>query len=166
MYTREALLDMNRRVHWNARDIIAWLGTLGAALLLREVPGFSYPTLRGQVHHALGAQEYWLGVVEGRSDYEEHEERYVSAADLEAYRQHCEQLVVRVIEERSDQRLNAPVAMTLFNGSTHDLSPAHVILRTLTHWYQHQGEIMSMLRLLDVRKPEGSDFPIRPRLPA
>jgi len=42
-----------------------------------------------------------------------------------------------------------------------DLMPAHVVLRTQTHAFQHQGQIAAMARLLGRPILPGLDFPIR-----
>jgi uncharacterized damage-inducible protein DinB len=49
--------------------------------------------------------------------------------------------------------------MLTWGDRTRELTPAHVFMRTLTHIYQHQGQIVAMCRLLG--KPVGGlDYPI------
>jgi hypothetical protein len=50
--------------------------------------------------------------------------------------------------------------VTTYGGRELDVVPAHVLLRTQTHAYQHQGEIASMSRLLGQPFPAGLDFPL------
>ncbi|MDD5720155.1 MAG: DinB family protein [Candidatus Krumholzibacteria bacterium] len=55
--------------------------------------------------------------------------------------------------------LNTARPMLTWGGRTKVLIPAHVVLRTQTHLYHHQGQVTAMCRLLG--KPcQGLDYPI------
>jgi len=55
MYTPEALLDLQERTHRNLAALLDHCRELDAEQLNRELPGFGYPTVRLQLHHAIGA---------------------------------------------------------------------------------------------------------------
>jgi len=56
--------------------------------------------------------------------------------------------------------LNTRRKMATWGGKELELVPAHVILRTQTHIFQHQGQVAAMCRLLGRPIPTGLDFPL------
>ena len=65
MLTGEALLSVHRRAHRNLADLLAHCRTLPVGEPDRPLEGFGYPSVRLQLHHAIGAEEYWVGVLNG-----------------------------------------------------------------------------------------------------
>ena len=127
MHTAEALLDLHERAHSSLQRLLAHCRQLSVEELDRELAGFGYPSVRLQLHHVIGGEEYWIGVLEG------------TVESLEAYR--------RRVFSATDKHLRA--------------ASAHVFMRTLTHIYHHQGQIVAMCRLLG--KPAAAmDYPIAP----
>jgi len=127
MHTAEALLDLHERAHSSLQRLLAHCRQLSVEELDRELAGFGYPSVRLQLHHVIGGEEYWIGVLEG------------TVESLEAYR--------RRVFSATEKYLRA--------------ASAHVFMRTLTHIYHHQGQIVAMCRLLG--KPAAAmDYPIAP----
>lgn len=127
----------------------------------REVEGFGYPTMRLQIHHIISAQKYWLSVVLDRMNADEDDAAYQTIAELESFR-------VAVIEETetylrgaSDEELVTRREMLVWGGSRRALVPAHVILRTQTHIFQHMGQIVAMCKLLGRPAPAELDFSLQ-----
>jgi uncharacterized damage-inducible protein DinB len=60
--------------------------------------------------------------------------------------------------EFGPEELNSPRTMKTWRDEV-SLRPAHVVLRTQTHIFQHQGQVTAMCRLLG-RPLSGIDFPI------
>ncbi|RPJ41675.1 MAG: hypothetical protein EHM19_11420, partial [Candidatus Latescibacterota bacterium] len=87
MHTRESLLDIHERAHRNLAALLAHCRGLDPGAIDREWPGFGYPTVRLQLHHAIGAEKYWIGVLEGRIDADDDSPDYPTVASLEAYRE-------------------------------------------------------------------------------
>jgi uncharacterized damage-inducible protein DinB len=126
MHTAEALLGLHERAHGSLQRLLAHCRQLSAEELDRELAGFGYPSVRLQLHHVIGGEEYWIGVLEG------------TVGSLEAYR--------RRVFSATEKYLRA--------------ASAHVFMRTLTHIYHHQGQIVAMCRL---GKPTAAmDYPIAP----
>jgi len=126
----------------------------------RELEGFGYATVRQQLHHAIGAERYWITVVRGCMDAGEDEADAVSVDVLESFRQSVGEATREYLRETSDEELNAPRKMTTWGGHEKMLAPAHVILRTQTHLFHHMGQLTAMCRLLGHPIPPGMDFPI------
>jgi len=160
MFTQQALLDIHERCHHSLKRYLDHCRGLSDEQLDRELGGFGYATVRQQLHHAIGAERYWISVARGRMDASEDEADAASIDALESFRQSVYQATRAYLHETSDGDLNAPIKMTMWGGHEKLLVPAHVILRTQTHLFHHLGQVAAMCRLLEHRIPPGMDFPI------
>lgn len=159
MYTPAALLDLHERAHRSLRKLIAHCGQLDQEGLNRDLDGFGFPSVRLQLHHVIGAEEYWMGVLRGRFEVDENDGAYPTVETLEAYRSAVCETTDRYLAAASTDELNTARSMTTWGNKERVLVPAHVFLRTSTHIYHHQGQIVAMCRLLG-KPAEGMDFPI------
>jgi len=159
MHSSEALLDIHERTHRNLESLLVQCGALTSDEIDREMPGFGYPTVRLQLHHAVCAQRYWLGVLQGRIDVDDDAPDYPTIDSLEALRQRVFAATEAYLRAASNEELNTARPMMTWQGRERTLVPAQVILRTQMHLYHHQGQVVAMCRLMG--KPcEGLDFPI------
>jgi uncharacterized damage-inducible protein DinB len=161
MYTPEAILDIHERAHRNLTALLVHCRDLSADELNRELAGFGYPTVRLQLHHAIGAQKYWIGVLEGRIDADDDDPDYPTIASLETYREQVFATVDAHLRAATVEELNATRPMMTWRKREQMLTPALVILRTVMHLYHHQGQVVAMCRLMG--KPcagTGLDFPL------
>ncbi len=162
MYTSEGLLDILTRTHRSFSMLMAHCQELSAEELNRELDGFGAASFHLQLHHAIAAQKYWIGVLEGRMDVDNNESDYPSVDTLEGYRREAFKLTESYASSASVEELNTPRTMTTWGDNERTLTPAHVVLRTLVHFYHHQGQIAAMCRLLGNPVPPGMDFPLDP----
>jgi uncharacterized damage-inducible protein DinB len=159
VYTPEALLDVHARAHRNLKALLAHCAGLGHAEADQELAGFGYSTLRLQMHHVIGAEKYWIGVLQGRIDADEDSPAYPTIASLEAYRGRVFAMTEAYLRTALPGELNTPRAMMTWGNNQRVLTPAHVLMRTVTHLYHHQGQCVAMCRLLG--KPcSGLDYPL------
>lgn len=121
--------------------------------------GFGYPTVRLQLHHIIGAQKYWLGVIQGRIDADDDDPLYPTIESLEEYRRQIFDLTGQYLRGASEEELNSPRTMMTWQKVERILTPAHLILRTQMHIYHHQGQILAICRQLG-KPASGLDFPI------
>lgn len=160
MYTTAALKDLHERTHRSLQKLMEHCAGFSEEDLSRELDGFGYPNLRLQLHHMVGAERYWIGVLNGLMLTDEDEADHVSMDALQAFRERTVAKTVAYLELASDEELNTRRPMTTWGGNVLDLLPAHVVLRTQTHIFQHQGQIAAMCRLLGRPIPAGLDFPL------
>ena len=159
MHTAETLLDLHERAHRNLTALLAHCREFGAEEIDRELAGFGYATVRFQLPHEIGAEKYWIGVLEGRIDADQDAPDYPTIASLETYRDQVFALTETYLGAASVEELNTARPMNTWGNREQVLTPAHVLMRTLTHLYHHQGQITAMCRLLG--KPcNGLDYPI------
>jgi uncharacterized damage-inducible protein DinB len=159
MYTAEALLDLHERGHQSLARLLEHCRELTTEELNHELAGFGYPTVRLQFHHEIGAEEYWIGVLHGRVEADENDALYPTIDTLEAYRQRVAAITQAYLRGASTGELNGARPMMTWGGYERTLVPARVFLRTFTHFYHHQGQIMAMCRILG-KPAAGMDFPI------
>ena len=159
MHTPEALLDLHGRAHENLAALLAHCRGVSQEEIDREFPGFGYPTVRLQLHHAIGGEKYWIGVLQGRIDAEEDAPDYPTIASLEAYREQVFAVTEACLRAAAVEELNTARPMMTWGNRERVLVPAHVFMRTLTHLYHHNGQVAAMCRLLG-RPVKGLDYPI------
>jgi uncharacterized damage-inducible protein DinB len=160
MYTPSALLDMHTRSQRSLRGLITHCGALSAEELARELPGFGYPAVRVQLAHLIGGQEYWIGVLQGRYEVSEDEPLFANISEIEAYRQRVALVTAAYLESASEAELNTPRKMMTWPKTERELMPAHVVVRTLVHIYDHKGQVAAMCRTMGKPIPAGLDFPL------
>ncbi len=160
MYTADALLDLHGRTHQSLQKLLVHCRTLSRDELDRKLDGFGYPSVRLQLHHAIGAEEYWIGVLKGRLYADDDDAAYGDVPLLEAYRQRVFAATEGYLHGASAEELNTARPMLTWGNQEKVLTPAHVVARTLTHIYQHQGQILAMCRLMEKPGPPGLDFPL------
>ncbi|MFO7608783.1 MAG: DinB family protein [Candidatus Krumholzibacteriia bacterium] len=159
MHTAAQLLDLDTRAHACLAALLDHCRGFSPDELNRELDGFGYPTVRLQLHHAIGAQEYWIGVLQGRVEPDFDDAAYPGIDELEAWRRRTADLTAAYLRATDEATLNAAVDLPTWGGRIRTLVPAQVVLRTVTHIFHHQGQIAAMCRLLG-RPVEGLDWPL------
>lgn len=160
MHTTAALLDTHARAHRSFIKLLDHCAGFSPDQLSRQLDGFGYPNLRLQLHHMIGAEEYWVGVLRGLMLVDERPEDFASIDAIRAYRERVAATTAEYLNSASEAELNTRRKMTTWGGIEHELMPAHIILRTQVHIFQHQGQIAAMSRLLGRPIPAGLDFPL------
>lgn len=159
VFTPAALLDQHERVHRSLRGLLDHCRGLDADELDREHDGFGPPSVRLQLHHVMGAERYWSGVLEGRIDVQEDEADYPTIDRLEELRTTVAGVTRGFLERSTPGELGAVRTYDTWDGRRQDLAPARVILRIQTHAFHHQGQVLAMCRLMG--KPGGLlDYPL------
>ncbi len=161
MYTAAALLDVHARAHESFRRLIVFCGTLTADELRRPLTGFGFPTIVRQLEHTIGAEVYWQTVVTRGYTEEATLPALRDVADIEAFRLQTASTTRSYLERAGDDELNATREMISDPGQTRLLRPADVILRVVTHIFNHQGQVLAMCRA--VGKPNDRrdlDYPL------
>jgi uncharacterized damage-inducible protein DinB len=158
MYTSAALLDLHGRAHQTLTKLIDHCGGFSPDELNRELEGFGYPSIRRQLHHMIWAEDVWMCVLRGSNLTEQHPGDFPSLDDLRAYRDSLRAATADFLRSATDGELSVRRMVTLGEGKRRELMPAQVILRIVTHLFQHQGQVAVMARLLGRPVPPGLDF--------
>jgi len=161
MYTAAALLDIHARGHESLRRLIVLCGNLTADELRRPISGFGFPTIHRQLEHTIGAEVYWQTVLTRGYTEDATLPPLPDLEAIEAFRRQTEALTRTYVETATPSELNSTREMISDPGKTRVLRPADVILRIVTHIFNHQGQILSMCRALGrPNKTDDVDYPI------
>ena len=160
MHTPDGLRDLHARAHTNLTALLTHCRGLDAEALNRDMEGFGDGTVRLQLHHAVTAERYWIGVVLGRSRDAEDADQHPDIPSLEALREQVFAFTDGYLARVSAEELNTPRPMVTWDGKEYPLAPAHVVLRTVTHIYHHMGQVAAMCRLLGHPCTQGLNYPI------
>jgi uncharacterized damage-inducible protein DinB len=161
MYNAATLLDIHARAHESLRRLIVFCGNLTDDELRRPLTGFGFPTVLRQLGHTIGAELYWQTVVTRGYSEEATLPNLRNVADMEAFRAQTASATRSYLEHASEAELNSPRQMISDPGQTRVLRPADVIMRVVTHIFNHQGQVLAMCRTLG--KPNDRrdlDYPI------
>jgi uncharacterized damage-inducible protein DinB len=120
----------------------------------------SEATVRLQLHHAIGAEKYWIGVLEGSFDADDDAHLYPTIESLERYREETFAATEKYLRNASVEELNTARPVKTWTGEEPVLHPGHVVMRTITHIYHHQGQVAAMFRTLGSPSP-GFNYPIQ-----
>ena len=159
MYSPGSLLDLHERTHRGLAALLDHCRGFTAEELHRELPGFGYPTVQLQLHHVIGAQRYWIGVLQGRIDADEDAPDFPTIEALERFREQVFAATEAYLRGVSAEELATARPMMTWGNREKTLAPQHVVLRVLTHVFHHQGQLTAMCRLLG-RPCEGLDYPL------
>src|SRR5215469_3602770 len=161
MYDAETLLDIHARAHESLRRLIAFCGRLKAVELRRPLTGFGFSTILGQLEHTIGAEVYWQTVVTRGYTEEAKLPRLQDVAAIEAFRQQTASATRSYLASASEAELNSPRQMISDPGQARLLRPADVIMRVVTHIFNHAGQVLAMSRAIG--KPNANydlDYPV------
>lgn len=160
MYHPSALLDLHERGHRSLMKLLDHCAAFSTEELARELEGFGFPNVRQQLEHVIGAEEYWIRVIQGCYLEGEDEPEHPTVMELEAYRKEVAGATAAYLRGASEAELNTPREMWTWPGKLRALVPAQIVVRTVTHAYQHQGQVLAMCRLLGRPGPADLDFPL------
>jgi len=161
MYNAATLLDIHGRAHESFRRLIAFCGNLTHDGLRRPLTGFGFPTVLRQLEHTIGAELYWQTVLARGYTEEATLATLPDVAAMEAFRHQTASATRSYLDRASEEELNSPREMISDPGQTRMLRPADVILRVVTHIFNHQGQVLAMCRTIG--KPNDKhdlDYPV------
>jgi uncharacterized damage-inducible protein DinB len=161
MYNPETLLDIHARAHESLRRLIVFCGNLTDDELRRPLTGFGFPTVLGQLEHTVGAEVYWQTVVTRGYTEEATLPSFRDVAAIEAFRQQTASATRSYLDRASDAELNSRREMISDPGQTRLLRPADVIMRVVTHIFNHQGQVLAMCRTIgQPNDKQDLDYPV------
>ena len=138
MYDSDSLLDIHGRAHESLRRLITLCGTLTADELRQPLSGFGFPTVLMQFEHTIGAEVYWQTVVTRGYSEEATMPALPDLAAVEAFREQTASTTRSYLDRATEAELNTTRVMISDPGQTRLLRPADVILRVVTHIFNHQ----------------------------
>ena len=160
MFASSDLLELHRRTHLGFDRLLDHCAGFSHAELTRSFEGFGDSTVLLQLHHVLGAEQYWIGVLEGKMLVDELEADFASIAALRAFRDRVTAATRAYLRDAREAELGTAREVTTWGDRRVTVVPAHVILRTQTHVFHHKGQVAAMCRLLGRPVTPGLDYPV------
>lgn len=148
MHNPEALMDFHSRCHEILGELLTHCSGFPQSDIDRRHEGFGYETVRLQLHHIIGAEKYWFGVLQGRIEADDDEHEYKTVEALKTYREAVFEASETYLKGTTAEKLNLARSMMTWDGKELILVPAQVIIRTQVHIFHHIGQILAMCRLM------------------
>jgi uncharacterized damage-inducible protein DinB len=161
VYNAETLLDIHARAHESMRRLIVFCGNLTDSELRRPLTGFGFHTVLRQLEHTIGAEVYWQTVLTRGYTEEATMPSLPDVAAIEPFRAITASATRLYLQHASEAELNSARHMISDPGQTRLLRPADVIMRVVTHIFNHQGQVLAMCRTMG--KPNDKhnlDYPL------
>ncbi len=160
MFAPADLLELHRRTHLGLDRLLDHCAGFSQAELTRSLEGFGGSTVLLQLHHGVGAERYWIGVLEGKMLVDEIETDHASIGALRAFRDRVTAATRAYLRGASENELATAREVTTWGDRRVTVVPAHVLLRTQTHVFHHKGQVAAMCRILGRPVPQGMDYPV------
>jgi uncharacterized damage-inducible protein DinB len=148
MYNAATLSDIHTRAHESFRRLTVFCSALTPDELRRPLTGFGFSTVLRQLEHTIGAEVYWQTVVTRGYTEEATMPDLPDIAAVEAFCGRTAAVTRSYLDGASDAELNSMRQMISDPGQTRMLRPADVIMRIVTHMFNHQGQVLAMWRTL------------------
>ncbi|MCB1217540.1 DinB family protein [bacterium] len=161
------LIDFHNRTHEGLITYLEHCRALTTEQFLQPLEGFGIPSLQQQFNHVIGAEQYWSSVIRGEYRHEEFdasedERDQMTIEGLLGWRSEVAAATVAMLQQASTDWLATPALFMAWPGKERELQPRHVMMRIITHNFQHRGQIAAMCRLHGHPVPQGLDFPLGP----
>jgi uncharacterized damage-inducible protein DinB len=161
VYDAATLEDIHRRAHESLRRLISFCGALSEDGLVRPLTGFGFPTILRQLTHTIGAEVYWQTVVTTGYREEATLPPLTDLAAIETFRARTADYTRAYLAGASEAELNTVRVMISDPGQTRRLRPADVIMRVVTHIFNHQGQVLAMCRAIGKpNETQDLDYPM------
>ncbi|HEX4065324.1 MAG TPA: DinB family protein [Acidobacteriaceae bacterium] len=154
MFTLDGMRQFHRWTHLSLTLLFDHLATLPAAVYAKEIPGFGYPSLRGQVIHLLGCEARWISRLQGSSSGSWDSTRWPQVSDARNLQRDVRQKTLDYLSGLTNQQLNANATLRFPDGDTAERTPALVLHHVFTHAFHHKGQIVAMCRILGHPAPD------------
>ncbi len=154
VFTVEGIRQFHLWTHTCLTHVLDHLSTLPAGDYTREVPGFGFPTLRGQVIHIFNCEGFWIHAVQGLRFNDRMPSDYPSVADARLLKREISEQTLAYLSGLTNEQLNANTEVRFPDGDTLDRTPAFILHHVLTHAFHHKGQVVAMCRVLGYPAPD------------
>lgn len=164
MSFKGSFLVFHARTHAGLTRYLGHCRALTDNQFTQELDGFGIPSLQQQFNHVIGAENYWITVIRVEYRHEDYvpssEREHPTIDSLVAWQEEVASRTRELIGRANDEWLTTPAPFMAWPGEERMLQPQHVLMRVITHNFQHRGQIAAMCRLQGHPVPQGLDFPL------
>lgn len=154
MFTVDGIRRFHRWTHASLALVLDHLVTIPQSNYVKELPGFGFPTLRGQITHVFNCEGFWIHMLQGVRFADENPADWPAAADARFLQSRVGANTLAYLSTLTDELLDANTELHFPDGDTAVRTPALVLHHVLTHAFHHKGQIVSMCRILGHPAPD------------
>ncbi|MGA2906311.1 MAG: DinB family protein [Terracidiphilus sp.] len=154
VFTVDGILKFHFWTHTCLTLVLDHLSTISTSDYTKEIPGFGFPTLRGQVIHIFNCEGFWIHTIQGLAVRDRHPADCHSVADARLLQRHVSEQTLAYLSGLTDQQLNSNTELRFPDGDIAIRTPAFVLHHVLTHAFHHKGQIVAMCRVLGHPAPD------------
>jgi uncharacterized damage-inducible protein DinB len=154
MFTREGVKALHGWTHASLDLVVEHAASLPADLFVREVPGFSLPTLRDQLLHVLSWEATWVRHLRGTPAVVLTPDGHPDLTALVEAKRRVAGETATYIDGLTELALNTDLSSLPPEWAGPPRSPAFILLHVVTHAFHHKGQMASMFRLLGHPPPD------------
>ncbi len=154
MFTVDGILKFHFWTHTCLTLVLDHLSAISASDYTKEIPGFGFPTLRGQVIHIFNCEGFWIHTIQGLTFQDLDPADYSSVADARLLQRQVSEQTFAYLSGMTDQQINSNTELRFPDGDTAIRTPAFVLHHVLTHAFHHKGQIVAMCRVLGHPAPD------------
>jgi uncharacterized damage-inducible protein DinB len=155
---KQMLLSFCRYNLWANKQLLDAIQLMPRDIIDASVPN-SFTSIRKTIYHIWDAQVIWLGRLQGISlstwPSAEYDNDF-AGFDLYFIRQ-CEDFI-QFVETRNEGYFESTCFYKAINGKDHQTRTGDIILHCMNHGTYHRGQIITMLRNLEVTELPTTDF--------
>ncbi|MEO8511980.1 MAG: DinB family protein [Ignavibacteria bacterium] len=144
--------------YWANKKLINKLNAIPGELLSRELKS-SFTTITKTILHMYDAETIWLKRLEGVS-LTEWPSVHFKGSDEDALRalERSSFEIAEYVINVSDEKLHGESSFTSLNGKVHTMKGYDIIQHCMNHSTFHRGQIITMLRGLDINDLPSTDY--------
>ena len=149
-----AVRELHARTHECLDLVVNHMARLPEDMLLKEVTGFGWSTLREQLVHVLSAEMAWVQGLQLLPIVRLNAADYSTIDDLREAKRKAMAATIAYLDSISEDQFNRNLERYPAEWMGPQQTPAFILLHIITHAFHHKGQMVAMLRLLGYPAPE------------
>jgi uncharacterized damage-inducible protein DinB len=154
MFTLEGMRKFHAWTHASLKLLFDHVAKLPVSDYAKDIPGFGYSSIHGQVIHLLGCEARWVRRLEVKPIGDWDPARWPSLADARVLQREVSTQTLAYLSGLTNQQLNDDTTLHFSDGDTAIRTPALVLHHVFTHAFHHKGQIVAMCRMLGHPAPD------------
>jgi uncharacterized damage-inducible protein DinB len=154
VFTLPGIRKLHSWTHSSLTLVLDHISTLPEGDYAKELPGFGFPTLRGQIIHIFNCEAFWIHILRGAHFKDRDPADWPGVADAKVLQAMVSAGTLTYLSGLTDEQLNANAELHFSDGDTAVRTPALILYHILTHAFHHKGQIVAMCRALGYPAPD------------
>jgi uncharacterized damage-inducible protein DinB len=154
VFTLSGIRKLHSWTHGSLTLALDHLSTIAEGDYARKLPGFGFPTLRGQIIHIFNCEAFWIHTLQGVRLEDQDPADWPDVSDARVLQRRVSAKTLAYLSGLTDEQLNANAELHFPDGDTAVRTPALILHHIFTHAFHHKGQIVSMCRALGHPAPD------------